>query len=307
VPRLTRPLTVADLDAAAALVVATHGRHLPRLADPTAVRSSLKPLAGNGISMVAGDGERLTGLLAAVQGRLFGSIPLAYAPEFGVAATPTVLGDLYAAASVSWLDRGLHSHGIGIRVADTETRDALVSLGFGHVGTESVWEPTDSPPPPEGVVVRPVEPDDAAVVAELTRRVADHLAAAPTFLPPPSPADPQEAAEWIAGPGTAGVVAFSDGEPVGLLGGSPSAAEASLSIAAPDRVHIDRAFVVPRLRRRGLAAALLGAFVLEARVAGYGSCSVDYEAANREGAGFWEGVGFRPVLHSMVRTVPRAR
>lgn len=124
-----------------------------------------------------------------------------------------------------------------------------------------------------GVAIRPLGPFDLELAAAL------HGAAFDT------PWTIQAFAELLAMPGSAGFLAVQDGQPAGLI---------LLQMQPPD-AEVLTLGVLPGLRRRGIAAALLGRALERVLQAGASRLLLEVAADNGPALAFYRRHGFRPL------------
>ena len=240
------------------------------------------------------------GFLAPLTFDLWGR-PGAYVPEWGQgAAAPGLVADLYAAASVRWVEAGRPTHAVTLWEHEPEIEAAWHDLGFGRVVVDAVRGLELPARRHRKVAVRPAVPRDARALATMERALWEHLTAPPTSRVHPAPGGKAEAAARLADPAQPVWLAEAEGAPVGFISLQPGDA-APPALCSPDLVRCDGALVLPGLRGRGVGTALLAVALEWAAGAGFGGCTLDFESANVPAARFWPAVGFSPVLHSVAR------
>ncbi len=124
-----------------------------------------------------------------------------------------------------------------------------------------------------GVAIRPLGPFDPDLASALHGAAFD------------MPWTGQAFAELLAMPGSAGFLAVKDGQPAGLI---------LLQMQPPD-AEVLTLGVVPGLRRRGIAAALLGRALDLVRQAGATRLLLEVAADNGPALAFYRRQGFRPL------------
>jgi GNAT superfamily N-acetyltransferase len=271
------------------------------LEDPGRVAGLLAGPATNGLGVAAVAGRRVVGFLLPLPVDLWGA-PGAYVPEWGRAgAEGPPAAETYAAAAARWVAAGRRTHAVTLWAHEPETEAAWHDLGFGRVVVDAVrgLEPTARRA--RLARVRPASRGDASTLAALERGLWEHLAAAPVFRVHPRPGR-AEAVRRLADPAQPVWLAEMAGSPVGFLSLQPGD-EAPAALRLPGLVRCDGAYVLAGARGRGVGFTLLGAALRWAAAAGFAGCSLDFESANAEAAGFWPAAGFAPVLHSIARQV----
>jgi GNAT superfamily N-acetyltransferase len=270
------------------------------LDDPDRVAARLAGPATGGLGVAAIRGRQVLGFLAPLTFELWGG-PGAYVPEWGqAAATPALVGDLYAAASARWEGRSVHA--VTLWAHEPEVEAAWHGLGFGRAVVDAVRGLEPPARRARGVTVRPAGPRDAFLLARLERALWEHLSAPPVSRSHPPPGGRAEAARRLAEPAQPVWLAEVDGAPAGYISLQPSD-DAPASLRSPSLVRCDGAFVAPEHRGRGVATTLLGKALHWAAAAGFSGCSLDYESANLPAARFWPASGFAAVLHSVGRRI----
>jgi ribosomal protein S18 acetylase RimI-like enzyme len=96
------------------------------------------------------------------------------------------------------------------------------------------------------------------------------------------------------------LLARKAGEPVGYLNGS---IRRDPGLFRETYGYIDDAYVQPDLRRLGLGAAMLSRFEAWCREQGATEVRLSVAAANDVGFSFWQKSGFRPMSHTMTKSL----
>ncbi|MDX1691565.1 MAG: GNAT family N-acetyltransferase [Acidimicrobiia bacterium] len=294
------PLDSALASDAARLVVERHARLAAR--DPALVpmppgsaSEAVSGLAADGLAVVALEGGAVVGLLGARALRLWGR-PGIFVPEWAnAAATGGDVGPLYAAAAERWAAIGAVTHAVMID-AEAEIEWAWHALGFGRVATHAVREIGTG----DTGGVRRCDADDADVLAAFDLRLWEHLAAPPVLRIHPEPG-PTEIDDVLRDPDRAVWIAERDGDPAGFLVAGLDADDAPAILRGGGIGHVLGAYVTPEARSGGIARRLVGAAGAWLLDRGRGHVAVEYESANVEGSRAWIGMGFRPVVHGLVR------
>ncbi|WP_119072265.1 GNAT family N-acetyltransferase [Aggregatilinea lenta] len=143
-------------------------------------------------------------------------------------------------------------------------------------------------------LVRPVEPQDEAAVAQLWQALADYHVRLDPRMPVPSEGAAQRYAARLVerrnDPQTRAYVAVVEGEVVGFALGAIIDLHPDL-FAPVESGYIADIFVDPRYRRRGLARDLV--LALRDWFLASGAAHIEWQvaAANSAGIRFWEAMG----------------
>ena len=135
----------------------------------------------------------------------------------------------------------------------------------------------------------------------LNAKLADHLAASPIFLYHRRE-EPESIKAHFLGDGVCSAAAFRNGRIVGCLRGTLHKEDVSETVADPEVMGIDFAYVAPEARGCGVGTILLAEVLRWGKRKGMRSCSVDFESANTSARRFWLR-HFEPVCCSYIRSV----
>jgi GNAT superfamily N-acetyltransferase len=272
---------------------------------PTTITPLLERIIEAGPAVVALDGERIVGHLAAWVGSGHGR-HWAFSPEWANATVGPeprrALEAMYADVAAAWVAAGIRTHIVAVPVGDESTSEALGWLGFGIGTADAVRDLSPIAAAKTGIACRRASPDDVSTIAALERGLRDHLRRAPVFF---TLAPERTVADHLARllePGVATFLAEDDGRAVAYLRIGPAAHDAATVIGDAGTASISGAFTIPDRRGTGIATELLAAAIDWANMAGYERCAVDFESMNVEARRFWMR-WFRPVVLSMVRRV----
>ena len=142
------------------------------------------------------------------------------------------------------------------------------------------------PPPDRSLLVRPARPEEAAVIGELVARVFVEGG----FTPPERTARLRDTASRTA----AGIV-FVAADDAGTLLGSIALVPgggADVRIATGDEAEMQLLAVLPEARGRGAGAALVEAFLAEARARGYRRTVLSTQPAMTSAHRIYAAAGF---------------
>lgn len=230
-----------------------------------------------------------------------------YSPEWANGArldeAAVIYPALYARLAPRWLANGGYLHAMTLVASDRAGLDSLYWQNFGLHGVDAMrsLDAIDTPHV-AGVEIRKATLDDLDDVQLLGDGLRRHLAEPPIFLALAQRESRAEHAEWLAAPDHIKWMAYLGGQPVAEIGFERSSLDACTIMRDEGTASITSAFTRIDVRGQGLAAALLERGLAEARRAGYVRCSVDFEAANIEGARFWMRY-FQPICYSVTRVV----
>ena len=273
----------------------------------------LEGLADQAAGVVAFAAGRPIGYLAAfgVEG-VRGPGMAAYVPEWAWAVAPDAPRDtftrMYAEAARAWIERGWQRHVVTSLALDGPLGREMAWLGFAPCVMDAILDlrgPTAESfvQTPAGMDVRRAEATDADQIAELRRRLDDHLTASPTFLHrPPGDGDRSGAPEWPIDPARAIFVARSGEDVTAFIELAEEGDGVAEIVRHPGLAHVVAAFTRPEWRRHGVAEALLAAALADARERGFRAAAVDFETANPLARRFWARF-FSPVCISYERSL----
>jgi GNAT superfamily N-acetyltransferase len=274
------------------------------------------------ITLIEGMLQKHSGVAAIVDGELVGYLlwfyinnfrnarrKAAYCPVWAHAAHPdsqsVIDRALYRAASTQWAEAGCEVHAITLLAYDEAAIQTWFWSGFGLTVVDAIRPITPFGYEPQpGVSIRQAQLDDIEILADLEAEHWHHYLAAPVFMNPAPPSPPAEFAELLKSPGGSAWLAFVDDQPAGYLRLEAAGSGAAEIVAADTTVSITGAYVIPALRGRKIAPALLDAALHNYVGRGYLACSVDFESLNPEASVFWMR-HFEPVCYSLLRVPER--
>lgn len=235
-----------------------------------------------------------------VAGHLYGAV--LDSPEHGRAAwvgpdgvsfdDASVLAALYQRAAASWSERGAHSHFAWVFDDPTDTAP-WYELGFTRAHVRGVLALHDARAAswPEGYRVRRGEATDIDVALELEQILDDaQLAHARARAASSDPARREEWRTTLADPDVSHYVV----EYAGCGVAQAITFELDSRRGSFDRtIHVSAAVVRPAHQHRGVARALVGHVIHEARANGLDYAEVNWRVANSRANAFWRAYGFR--------------
>jgi ribosomal protein S18 acetylase RimI-like enzyme len=291
-----RAFTEHDLDAAAALLAARHGRHReaePLLPADVDFRAQVDELyRGEGAEGAVVDGAFVLG--APRPEKVWG--PNVWVETAGHAADdPELLRDAYSAAAERWLARGLKAQYVLVPASDGALVDAWFRLGFGAQQAHGIAEVPETPWPAE---VREAEQRDVESLVALAPFLSRHQQRSPVFGPPaPWTEDDVRAdvLEDLERDDVANLVVERDGRIVGNFVVAPVEL-ASMHIGLgrpPGAAYLAFAITHPDARGSGAGVALTDASFAWARARGHTTMVTDWRVTNLVASRFWPRRGFR--------------
>jgi ribosomal protein S18 acetylase RimI-like enzyme len=282
-----------------------------RLSSPAEVQPLLGRMQEKHSGLAAVQGGELVGYLLWLYIGNFRNArrKAAYCPVWAHGTDPGLQGsiypELYRAASSQWAEAGCEVHAISLLAQAAAAVQTWFWSGFGLAVVDAIRSMTglfiQTPP---GVTLRKAGGQDAGLLADLEAEHWHHYLTAPIFMNPTPPSTASEFLELLAAPGGSAWLAFVDDRPAGYLRLEGSSHGAAEIVAADTTISITGAYVLPALRGRKIAPALLDAALRDYAAQGYTACSVDFESFNPEAASFWMRY-FDPVCYSLLRVPER--
>lgn len=280
---------------------------LPESYEDSAVFTPLlENLADHGSGVVALDGRRLVGFLAAYFIDTFRGRPSIFSPEWGngasLGASRRIYEAMYPKAAPEWLRRGAETHLISLFSHDAEALEGWWWAGFGRMVCDAVRPVEPIADESRHVDVRRAGPGDIRAVMAMERDLKAHLMAPPVYLLREAPEDRATWDARLRDPNVAIWLASAAGRPMGFLHQGPATDTACDVIVDEKTTSITGAYVIPEERGRGVATALLAHALLWAKEHGYRCCAVDFEAMNVPASRFWLRY-FQPAVVSLGRSL----
>jgi ribosomal protein S18 acetylase RimI-like enzyme len=291
-----RAFSEDDLDAAASQLAERHARHreaLPALPADVDYRAAIAVLwRQDGASGAAADGGYLVG--APRSAPVWG--PNVWIEAAGHAAADLELvRDLYAAASVAWVERGLKAHFVLVPATDPALVDAWFRLGFGAQQAHGLVDVPDVEWPSR---VREAREDDVDALVALAPQLQRHQLESPVFSGAALHSEEEYRAdilEDLARDDIGNLVVEADGRivanfvvcPVELASGHDGLAR------PPGAAYLAFAITAPEARGSGAGVALTDACFAWARRRGHETMVTDWRVTNLLASRFWPSRGFR--------------
>jgi GNAT superfamily N-acetyltransferase len=286
----------------------------PQYEQPGLILPLIAELAGRVPGVAALEKGQLLGFLFAMSLHTVKGKRGAFSPEWANAARPehafAVYQAMYAAIAPRWLANGCYIHALRVMAHDRQGLDGLYWQGFGLNNFDAIRDlsPLDTTvaAAPAGalrdVVFRRATEADIEDVTRLGEGLQRHLASPPIYLAYMGPDTRADHLQWLAQPRHVQWLALREGTAIAEMRREPSNYTAC-AIAADERTtFITSAYTVPEERSGGIALALLGHLLEDARAEGLERCATDFESANILGARFWMR-HFQPTALSVIRYV----
>jgi GNAT superfamily N-acetyltransferase len=326
------PFTLEHLERAAALLA--ERQRLDRIQQPNLPERYEDPVANLPIVRELLEANGAEGVVAvrdgSVAGYLIGSRdyrsparPYAALVQPRAASIPyagfaSVAGDsnavyhrLYASLAHQWVAKGVTRHYV-TAPARGDSRETWSNLGFGQFITLAVrsTSPVEgrNGVPEANIEIRRATGNDEGIVQDLITELFRTFADPPIFLPYLEETSAERRrfiSEHMADPACPYWLALLDGRVVGVQvfeePHSPQWHQAAL-VTPPRALYMLFAYTAPDARGKGVGAAFVRRTMAWARETGYDSCLLNYLPASRA-AGFWTGLGFRPIAEWRHRSV----
>jgi ribosomal protein S18 acetylase RimI-like enzyme len=215
--------------------------------------------------------------------------------------TDEVLTSLYATAATTWLERGATEHYVWVRDDEDATRP-WYELGFARVHAKGVVALHDlrRTTPPAGCAVRRGGAGDLDAALALERVLDDAERRGPSFQLTTTPTSREEWEELLADEEVRHYVVECDGDVVAQCVTYPLPPQRG---SFHDTLHISAVVVAPNHEHRGVARALLGVALEDARETGFRYAETTWRVTNRRASHFWRRYGFRTTYVRLHRTV----
>lgn len=321
-----RDFRASDLQAAAELLAASHGRAeassglAVRLGDrffePRACRQIVEQLVASPRSsaVVAEDGGVVRGFLAGER-QLFApedfasiyaeprstNIPLHGHAVAGDSDAAALYGVMFASLSATWAARGHFIHNVAIRAGDGAAGEAWAGLGFGRkslCGLRSTQTSDQASCYDDDIGIEEIRGRDDKVLESFHRKLMMFQTEAPMFWPYVGDSDARvrnvRRDAMVSGQGIAYVARDRDGEALGALLFVPSVFLSPL-LVCEKMVYLWEGFVEEDHRASGVGTRLLDFALAALRERGLLWCAVHYVSGNPRGGRFWPARGFQPV------------
>jgi GNAT superfamily N-acetyltransferase len=309
----TIPLGEEHLEDAAMLVSNRYRRlceyepHLPqRYADVSNLLPLLRNiLNGSGIGVATFKGNRLVGFLTGWQMPSFRGKRSTYSPEWANAAdlenSAYIYEEMYSHLAATWVADKYVAHYISLFPNDVAALRAWHWMGFGMISIDAIRGLDPLQGQDTIVTIRRAEFKDIEQVVELHEKLRVYMKGTPVFLLTDKK-DRSYHEEWLRNPDKVVWLAYWKDEPVAFLRLGPADDDVCTIIVDEKTSSIYAAFTKEKVRKEGIATALLDHALKSAQVSGYERCVVSFEPMNLLGTRFWLKY-FKSVCYSVVRYI----
>jgi ribosomal protein S18 acetylase RimI-like enzyme len=264
-----------------------------------------KILSASGVGVAVIRGDRLVGFLMGWQMPSFRGKRSTYSPEWANAAdledSPRIYEEMYSHLAAAWVADQYVAHYISLFPNDVDALRAWHWMGFGMVSVDAI-RGLDSIPGADGNVhIRRAELQDLEQVIELHEALWQYMKGTPVFLLTEK-RDRSYYEEWLRNPDKVVWLAYWKEELVVFLRMGPADDDVCTIIVDEKTTSIYGAFTKEKIRREGVATALLDHALKSAQASGYERCAVSFEPMNLIGTRFWLK-SFKPVCFSVLRHI----
>jgi GNAT superfamily N-acetyltransferase len=282
----------------------------PHLPHRYAEVSNLVPLLQNiwnvtetGVAAIRGD--QLVGFMMGWQMPTFRGKRSVYSPEWANGAeleeSARIYEEMYSHLSAIWLADKYIAHYISLFPNDVSSLRAWNWMGFGMFAIDAIRGLDPIPAEAVDVRIQRAELSDLEHVIELQEALWQYMKSAPIFLISEK-RDRAYYEEWLGNPDKVVWLAYSNDEPVAFMRLGPADNDVCTIIIDEKTTSIYAAFTEEKVRKEGVATALLDYALKSAQAAGYERCAVSFEPMNLLGTRFWLKY-FKPVCFSVVRYI----
>jgi len=205
-----------------------------------------------------------------------------FIPEWAHAANGSdriaIYARMYHHLSEQWVAAGNHTHAISIFAHDEELQNYWFRHAFGMEVIDAVLtsKPSSGPEIPGLEIIRANRPKDVAAFIQMRDELRRHLAAAPVFPPISQGSD----IRFLRERNTLVFMAYLNGCPAGYMMAQTEADGVSAIVGGVSELGIAGAYVRPRFREKGIAAALLGKIIESGESRRISRIGVDFESTN---------------------------
>jgi GNAT superfamily N-acetyltransferase len=307
----TIPLGEEHLEAAALIVSNRYNQlceqepHFPqRYADLTYLLPLLRNILNvSGVGVATFQGDRLVGFLTGWKMPSFRGKRSIYSPEWANAAdlvnSGNIYEEMYSHLAAVWIADKYVAHYISLFPNDVAALRAWHWMGFGMISVDAICGLDSIQVDDSNVTIQRAELQDLEQVVKLHEELQQYMRGAPIFLLAEK-RDRSYYEEWLRNPNKVVWLAYLKEEPVALMRLGPADDDVCTIIVDKKTTSIYAAFTKEKVRKEGLATALLDHALKSAQISGYERCAVSFEPMNLLGARFWLKY-FRPVCYSVVR------
>jgi GNAT superfamily N-acetyltransferase len=272
--------------------------------------SNLLPLLKNilkasGIGVATFRGDRLVGFLTGWQMPFFRGKRSTYSPEWANAAdledSTHIYEEMYSRLAADWVADNYLAHYISLFPNDVAALRAWHWLGFGMISIDAIRGLDSIKGQDANITIRRAELQDIEQVMELHENLREYMNETPVFLLTEK-RDRSFYEEWLQNPNKVVWMAYWKKKPVAFIRLGPADNDVCTIIVDEKTTSIYAAFTKEKVRKEGIATALLDQALMSARALGYERCAVPFEPMNILGTRFWLKF-FKPVCFSIVRYI----
>mgnify|MGYP001817736920 CR=1 FL=1 len=209
--------------------------------------------------------------------------------------------EMYSHLAADWVAERYVAHYISLFPNDVNALRAWNWMGFGMISVDALRGLDSIQGDDVDVPIRRAELQDLEQVMELHEALRQYMKGSPIFLPTER-RDRSYYEEWLQNPDKVVWLAYWNEEPVAFMRLGPADDDVCTIIYDEKTTSIYAAFTREKVRREGVATALLDHALQSARVSGYERCAVPFEPMNLIGARFWLK-HFSPVCLSVLRHI----
>jgi GNAT superfamily N-acetyltransferase len=258
---------------------------------------------GNGVAAIRN--RRLVGFLTGWQMLTFRGQRSIYSPEWANAAdmedSAHIYQEMYTHLSSTWLAEKYLAHYISLFPNDIHGLQAWNWLGFGMFAIDALRSVEPIRVDNVDAIIRRADIQDIEQVIALHDDLWSYIKGPPVFLLNEK-RDRHYFQEWLQAPDKVVWLACTKDEPVAFMRLGPADDDVCTIIVDEKTTSIYSAFTKEKVRRGGIASALLAHALDFARLSGYQRCAVPFEPMNPLGTRFWLEY-FKPVCFSILRIV----
>lgn len=298
----------------AALLVSNRYRRLfeqePNLPHCYAEVTKLLPLLqrilnASGVGVAIFRGDRLVGFLTGWQMPSFRGKRSIYSPEWANAAdlddSQRIYEEMYSHLAAVWVADKYVAHYISLFPNDVDALRAWHWMGFGMISVDAIRGLDSIQGYDVDVHIRRAELQDLEQVMELHEALRQYMEGTPVFLLTEK-RDRSYYEECLRNPDKVVWLAYWNDEPVAFMRLGPADDDVCTIIYDEKTTSIYAAFTKEKVRREGIATALLNHALKAARASGYERCAVPFEPMNLLGTRVWLRY-FKPVCYSVCRHI----
>jgi GNAT superfamily N-acetyltransferase len=309
----TIPLREEHLEDAALLVSNRYKRlceQEPHLPQSYAEMAKFLPLLRNilnasGIGVATFHGDRLVGFLTGWKMPSFRGKRSIYSPEWANAAdledSAHIYEEMYSHLAAAWVADKCVAHYISLFPNDVNALRACHWMGFGMISIDAIRGLDPIQDQDANVKIRRAGLQDIDQVMELHEGLREYMKGTPVFLLTEK-RDQSYYEEWLRDPDKVVWLAYWKEEPVAFMRLGPADDDVCTIIVDEKTTSIYAAFTKEKVRKEGIATALLDHALKSAQASGYERCAVPFEPMNLMGTRFWLKY-FKPVCWSVLRHV----